>query len=144
MLTLESLLAERDARRKAELAEREAKAREAREKAAEERRHFDQYKITPEDERRIEGRIRKAFDAGEKEVMLGSFPSAYCTDGGRRINHALPGWEATLTGAAQRVHALWERRLQPGGFGFAARIISYPDGMPGDVGLFITWQEKPG
>lgn len=143
MLTLESLLAERDARRKAMLAEREEQERLERQKAAEQRRHFDRYQLTEEDERKIERRIRKAFDEGEKEVMLGSFPSEYCSDGGRRINHALPDWETTLTGAAQRVHALWERKLKPGGFGFAARIISYPDGMPGDVGLFITWHEKP-
>ncbi|MFB9971604.1 hypothetical protein ACFFMP_17050 [Pseudoroseomonas cervicalis] len=141
MLTLGSLLAEKEARRKARLAEREEQERQARERAAEERRLFDDYALTPEERGRIERRIRKAFEHGDREVMLLAFPSLYCTDGGRRINHALPGWEGTLTGAARQLHRLWQEELQPGGFGFAARIISYPGGMPGDVGLFVTWHE---
>jgi hypothetical protein len=33
----------------------------------------------------------------------------------------------------------WKSHLKPGGFGFSVRIIDYPGGMPGDVGLFFTW-----
>ena len=36
-----------------------------------------------------------------------------------------------------------QRNLQPGGFGFSARIINYPDGKPGDVGVFLTWPKNP-
>ena len=32
--------------------------------------------------------------------------------------------------------------LKPGGFKFAARIINYPDGKPGDVGLFFSWPKS--
>ena len=40
-----------------------------------------------------------------------------------------PGW---FTGH-------WKDNLRAGGFKFEARIINYPGGMPGDVGLFFAW-----
>jgi hypothetical protein len=97
------------------------------------------YQITEEDRERAMTRIRRAFEAGERELMLVKFPSVLCEDGGRRINNHLEGWQDTLPGAFRDVYRWWENKLKPGGFGFAARVISYPDGMPGDVGIFITW-----
>jgi hypothetical protein len=32
--------------------------------------------------------------------------------------------------------------MEAGGFRFTARIINYPDGKPGDVGLFFSWPKS--
>jgi hypothetical protein len=138
-LTVADLLAQRAAEAARKRAEAEAAAEAARaERAAYAEKVFT-YKLNPEDEARAMAKIAKAFAEGEKELMLAHFPSSLCEDGGRRINNHLDGWQDTLPGAFRDVYRWWETKLKPGGFGFAARVISYPDGMPGDVGIFITW-----
>lgn len=42
--------------------------------------------------------VRRAAANGMTEVLVGRFPNALCTDHGRAINQAEPGWEKTLTG----------------------------------------------
>ena len=77
--------------------------------------------------------------------MLVSFPSAFCRDDGRSINHQLEGWEEQLPGYARRIFEFWRDDLRLGGFGLQGRIVSFENGMPGDVGLFVTWPEiRPG
>lgn len=100
------------------------------------------YHLTDEDRERAVARIRKAFEAGERELMLVRFPSVLCEDGGRRINNHLEGWQDTLPGVFRKVYDWWETALRPGGFTFSARIIDFPGGMPGDVGLFIGWPQS--
>ncbi|UPY35673.1 hypothetical protein [Sediminicoccus sp. KRV36] len=99
------------------------------------------YEITAEDKERAVARIRRAFEAGEKELMLMQFPSEICEDLGRRINNRLEGWQDTLPGVIKHVHKWWETELAPGGFTFGARVIDYPGGMPGNVGIFIGWPD---
>jgi hypothetical protein len=100
------------------------------------------YEITDEDRERALMRIRRAFEAGERELMLIKFPSVLCEDGGRRINNHLDGWQDTLPGVFHKIYQWWERDLAPGGFTFSARVIDFPGGMPGDVGLFIGWPQS--
>ncbi|WP_431283233.1 hypothetical protein ACQW02_00055 [Humitalea sp. 24SJ18S-53] len=100
------------------------------------------YEITQDDKDRAVAKIRRAFEAGEREVMLLHFPSSICEDGGRRINNHLDGWQDTLPGVLKKIHAWWENEMKPGGFTFSARIIDYPGGMPGDVGIFIGWPQS--
>jgi hypothetical protein len=100
------------------------------------------YEITEEDRERALMRIRRAFEAGERELMLIKFPSLLCEDGGRRINNHLEGWQDTLPGVFHKIYLWWEHGLAPGGFTFSARVIDYPGGMPGDVGLFIGWPDR--
>jgi hypothetical protein len=100
------------------------------------------YEITDEDRERALTRIRRAFEAGERELMLIKFPSVLCGDGGRRINNHLEGWQDTLPGVFHKIYHWWERELAPGGFTFSARVIDFPGGMPGDVGLFIGWPDR--
>ena len=45
----------------------------------------------------------------------------------------------TLPSGVHQVFDYWKANLKPGGFKFEARIINYPGGMPGDVGLFFSW-----
>ncbi len=100
------------------------------------------YEITEEDRERAMLRIRRAFEAGERELMLVKFPSLLCADGARRINNHLEGWQDTLPGVFHKIYLWWEKELAPGGFTFSARVIDFPGGMPGDVGLFIGWPQS--
>jgi len=33
----------------------------------------------------------------------------------------------------------WERDLKGQGFHLQARVLEFPDGFPGDAGLFLVW-----
>lgn len=127
-----------EARRRAE--EEEAAAHRKAELAAFSER-VQTYRITDEDRDRALARIRRAFEAGERELMIVKFPSVLCEDGGRRINNHLAGWQDTLPGVMHKIYEWWDRELKPGGFTFSARVIDFPGGMPGDVGIFIGWPE---
>ena len=78
---------------------------------------------------------------GEKEFLLLRFPSDLCSDGGRMVDVAEPGWEQTLRGEAAEIYARWRADLRPRGFGLSAKIVSYEDGILGDIGLYLTWGE---
>lgn len=84
---------------------------------------------------------REAAAAGATETMLLRFPNELCTDGGRAIDVAEEGWPATLRGEAAELYLRWERELKHRGFRLAARVLAYPDGKPGDIGLFLLWGE---
>jgi len=88
------------------------------------------------------GRIRQAryaAEQGAREYMLLRFPSQLCSDAGRAINVGEPDWPATLRGEAAELYLRWERELRPQGFHLAARVLDFPGGRPGDVGLFLVW-----
>ena len=80
-----------------------------------------------------------AARGGETEYLMLQFPSDLCTDGGRRIDVAEEGWEETLRGEAAEIYDRWRKELRPQGFGLSARIVTYVDGVIGDIGLFLTW-----
>lgn len=84
-------------------------------------------------------RARTAAEQGRKEFQLLRFPSQLCSDGGRAINVPDPDWPATLRGEAAEVYLRWRLDLKPHGFHLAARILNFPGGVPGDVGLFLVW-----
>ncbi len=71
--------------------------------------------------------------------MLLRFPSQLCSDGARTINISEPDWPDTLRGEAAELYLRWERDLKPHGFPLGARLLDFPCGMPGDVGLFLFW-----
>lgn len=86
--------------------------------------------------------LAKAIEAaqhGAKEYLLLRFPSALCSDGGRAINAPLPDWPKTLRGEAAEIYLRWERDLKPRGFHLSARVLEFPGGFPGDIGLFLGW-----
>jgi CBS domain-containing protein len=82
---------------------------------------------------------RTAAEQGLKEFLLLRFPSQVCSDGGRAVNVPDPGWPATLRGEAAEIYSRWSHDLQPQGFHLSARVVDFPDGMPGDIGLFLVW-----
>jgi hypothetical protein len=84
-------------------------------------------------------KAKLAAGRGEQEFMLLRFPSDLCSDGGRKINVAEEGWEGTLRGEAAEFYSRWRMELKPRSFGLTARIVSFEDGIIGDVALYLTW-----
>ena len=83
--------------------------------------------------------IKRAVDNGLTEVHVGRFPNTLCTDRGRAINQMEPGWENTLTGLAKEIFQFWQIHLQPRGYKIRFQIVDFPGGMPGDVGITLSW-----
>ncbi|MBB6252729.1 CBS domain-containing protein [Nitrospirillum iridis] len=91
--------------------------------------------------------LEGAHDAaarGEKEFLLLRFPAELCSDGARAINVPEPDWPRTLRGEAAEIYQRWHRELQPEGFSLTARVLDFPNGIPGDVGLFLVWGDGEG
>ena len=83
--------------------------------------------------------IKRAVDNGLLEVQVYRFPHAMCTDNGRAINQAEPGWEKTLTGIPKEIFYLWRDHLQEKGYKIRYQILEFPGGMPGDIGITLSW-----
>lgn len=83
--------------------------------------------------------IGRAVNNGLTEVQVYRFPNELCTDRGRAINQAEPGWENTLTGIPREVYQLWCDHLRPRGYKIRYQVIDFPGGMPGDVGVIVSW-----
>lgn len=159
-LSVAALFAEREAKRQADKAAAAHLQRRQEEELAEFKARLDQFQLTDEIVQSGLSRIKRAFERGETELMFSSFPSSFCTDGGRAITNAgappinkpskgdatarveEPEWLSTVPAGVRLVYEYWKTNLKPGGFGFSARIINYPGGMPGDVGLFFTWPKS--
>lgn len=84
---------------------------------------------------------RQAAKTGQKEFLLLRFPSQLCSDGGRAINVTEPEWPSTLRGEPAEIYLRWESELKPKGFHLSAQILDFPNGFPGDVGLFLSWRD---
>lgn len=159
-LSVAALFAERDEGRRRDKEAAELLQRRKEEELAEFRTRLDDFQLTDQIIEVGLNRIRRAFERGENELMISTFPSSFCTDDGRAIVNAgrppivkpgkedeakrseEPEWLATLPGGVRQVYNYWRDNLKPGGFEFTARIINYPGGMPGDVGLFFSWPKS--
>jgi hypothetical protein len=100
---------------------------------------FMERDIHPEVFDRINAAVKVAAERGLHQIQVVTFPSKFCSDGGRRINIADPEWPSTLEGFAKRAYDFFEKELRPLGYKLHADIISFPNGMPGDVGLYLKW-----
>jgi hypothetical protein len=83
--------------------------------------------------------VNRAVENGLTSVQVFRFPHTICSDNGRAINQAEPGWENTLTGIPKEIYEFWKRQLQPRGYHIRYEVIDYPGGMPGDIGVFLSW-----
>ena len=101
--------------------------------------------VTPEKiaevKRRVLGQLRSAAVRGDKEVLVMRFPNALCTDKGRALNNLENEWPSTLTGRPLQAFEFWRDHLQPQGYGLKAMIVDWPQGLPGDIGFFLTWDD---
>jgi len=84
--------------------------------------------------------IQRAVKNGLNEVQIYRFPNFLCTDRGRAINQMETGWENTLTGIPKEIYQLWKDYLQPRGYKIAYQIIDFPGGVPGDIGVTLSWK----
>ena len=83
--------------------------------------------------------INRAVSNGLTEVEVTRFPNQLCTDRGRAINQQEPGWENTLTGLPREIYEFWQKHLHPRGYKIRYQIVNFPNGMPGDVGITLSW-----
>jgi len=83
--------------------------------------------------------IKRAVGNGLSEIEVGRFPNRLLTDRGRAINQQEPGWEETLTGLPKELHLFWKKHLQPKGYRIKFQIAEWPDGMPGDFSITLSW-----
>ena len=158
-LSLTAMFGEREARRRKERDEEEQLQRRQEEELASFKKRLDEFELTQDRINAALARIRRAFERGDTELMLTSFPSSFCSDDGRAIinsaappinkpkkeeaaREAVPEWVGTMPKGAALVYDYWRTHLRPGGFGFSAQIINYPGGKPGDIGLFLSWPKS--
>jgi hypothetical protein len=88
-------------------------------------------------------KAQTAAEHGAKQCLLLRFPSDLCTDSSRAINNPPnESWPETLRGEAAEIYHRWNATLRPLGFNLSAQVLDFPDGKPGDVGLFLRWGEK--
>jgi hypothetical protein len=124
----------------------DAKVREARlykEKMAHQKKvlqeAFMSRDVHPEVAERINEAVKRAAEQGHSQIQVLTFSSAYCNDRGRRINNMDPDWPESLEGFAKKAFEYWQKELKPLGYKLHAEILNFPDGVPGDVGMFLKW-----
>jgi hypothetical protein len=83
--------------------------------------------------------IKRAVTNGVAEVEITRFPNNLCTDHGRAINQQEAGWEETLTGLPRELYQFWKTYLQPRGYRLKYQIADWPDGVPGDISVTLSW-----
>jgi hypothetical protein len=131
MMIIEQQMAKLDTRSEAEKKEQEARAAFVED--------FMKGEITDAETAAIRNLVMNAVKSGQLEALIYSFPSSLCTDGGRAINNAEADWPATLQGKAKQLLDKYETTARPAGYQLKASIINFPGGVPGDVGLFLSW-----
>ena len=133
---LQKVAAEKEMARAREIAE-------ADKRRADERHHLQQAfmdrQLHPDVKLRVSTALRAAAERGESHLQVMTFPSELCNDGGRAINNADPNWPKTLIGFAARAYEFYQKELQPHGYHLRAEILNFPGGMPGDVGITLSW-----
>lgn len=100
---------------------------------------FMSREVQPEAIERINKAIRIAAEQGHHQLQVLTFPSSYCSDGGRRINVGDPEWPETLDGFAKRAYDFYLKELRPLGYKISMEIVTWPKGMPGDVAMYLKW-----
>ncbi len=83
--------------------------------------------------------INRAVASGMTEIQVFRFPNRLCTDRGRAINNQEPGWESTLTGLPKELYEFWHKHMRPRGYRMKVQIVDFPGGIPGDVGMSLSW-----
>lgn len=105
------------------------------------RLEFEKQEIPPDALGHVLGLVQKAIEADPRatEVMVVHFPSDFMSDSGRSVTSHSLDWPQHLTGVAARAYSFFQKELAPRGFRLGAQVIDYPNGMRGDVGLFLRW-----
>lgn len=136
---LKAYLTERDAAKASQAVDALSRVDKARQEYI--KRLSQRIEITDERIHRLLRNAKAAAERGEREVLIGRFPVDLCTDRGRAINNAEPDWPKTLTGLPEQVYEVWKEKLQPLGYRLKALIVEWPQGLPGEAGMFLTWPD---
>lgn len=133
---LRGLVQEFKAREAAEAQQRGQAEQESRKREAEEvaDQHLDQAHLHT-----LVNSMREAAKKGQQEIMALRIPSEACSDGGRAVDVNEEGWSDTLRGQAADLYRFWNDELRPQGIRLRATVLDWPNGMIGDIGLFLTW-----
>jgi len=119
-----------------ELAERLKKQEEAQKDL---KHLFMEQEIHPDATERVNAAVRHAAQQGLHEIQAITFPASYCNDKGRRINNLEADWPVSLEGFAKHAYDYYIKELQPLGYKIRVQVLDYPHGMPGKVGIFLSW-----
>lgn len=103
------------------------------------REAFLSREIHPQVKERVNTAIRRAAEQGNRQLLALTFPASYCNDSGRSINNMEPDWPQSLEGFAKRAYEYFMAELKPLGYKLTAQVLDYPGGMPGSVGLYLSW-----
>lgn len=95
--------------------------------------------VTDDEIAKVRRLVMNAVKDGKLEALVYTFPSDLCTDSGRAINSGDPKWADTLKGKARQFYERFLQFGKPQGFKLKAMIVTFPGGMPGDVGFFLSW-----
>lgn len=133
---LRGLVQDFKTREAAEARQREEAAQESRQQAAEEAatQHLEPARL-----RALVDSMRDAAKRGQAEIMALRIPSDSCSDGGRAVDVNEDGWPDTLRGPAADLYRFWSDELRPQGIKLRATVLDWPNGMIGDIGLFLAW-----
>ena len=134
--TLHKIAREKELAKAAEARASEGKDAEKHRKDHEE---FMARHLQPQAMERLMNGVKRAAERGENRLLVLQFSSEFCTDLGRAINNGREEWPKTLQGYAAEAFAFFESNLQPLGYKLRAEILDYPNGMPGDVGIYLVW-----
>ncbi len=96
-------------------------------------------RVKPRDIERAQMAIERAVANGLLEVEITRFPAHLLTDRGRAINNHDPDWPTTLRGHPAECFSIFEAGWAPLGYRMHARVLAYPGGMPGEIGLYLSW-----
>jgi hypothetical protein len=133
---LKKVAHEKEVARAREIAEAEKRRADERHQV---QQAFMDRQIHPDVKTRLATVLRAAAERGETHARLFTFPSELCKDGGRAINNGDPNWPDSLDGFAARAYEYYKKELQPLGYRLRAEILDFPGGMPGEVGITLTW-----
>jgi hypothetical protein len=140
-LDCRKISAEKEAEKATEFARRFAAA-EAEKKALFERLEKPSGVSDEQRMERAAAIIKRAVNNGVSEVEVGRFSNKLLSDRGRAINQQEPGWEDTLLGLPKELFDFWKKHLQPRGYRIKVQIAEWPNGMPGDFSITLSWSAK--
>jgi hypothetical protein len=123
----------------AEMKKREAQRSAEQQKLTAFTNDFLKGQVTDDEIARVRRLVMNAVKDGKLEALVYTFPSDLCTDSGRAINSGDPDWPKTLLGKAKQFYERFLQFGKPQGFKLKAMIVSFPGGVPGDVGFFLSW-----
>jgi hypothetical protein len=133
---LQKVAAEKEMARAREIAEADKRRADERHQL---QQAFMDRQLHPDVKQRVSTALRAAAERGENHLQVMTFPSELCNDGGRAINNGDPNWPKTLIGFAARAFEFYQKELQPHGYRLRAEILNFPGGMPGEVGITLSW-----